>query len=380
MESPARFRVVCCGRRWGKTLGFAHELLRAALLKPGDYGWIGPTYPVTERGVDALQRIAPDLIFRGTSPRMALLPNRSRIVFLSAEGDDATRILGWGFRGIVIDEAPRVAQKTLDQAIRPTLTDHQGWAAYVGTPKGRNWFFDQYTRGRAGQEGFASFQMPTASNPLIARKELEEARASLPEDVFRQEYLAEFLEDSAGVFRGIDACLMPAGMPRGPAEGPYVLGVDLAKHQDFTVLIAADMRTGRCVEMQRFNRIDWPFQRDRIVELARALRARIVLDATGVGDAVYDELVRVWPAVEPVKLTSASKTEIIQGLMLAIERAELRWPAEWDVLTDELRRYEYDYSPQGRVSYNAPAGYHDDCVIALALAQWGRRQPRSGFL
>ena len=57
--------------------------------------------------------------------------------------------------------------------------------------------------------------------------------------------------------------------------------------------------------------------------------------------------------------------------MVAVEQRRVSWPAAWLVLTGEMRRYEYEVGPTGAVSYNAPSGYHDDCVIALALAVWG---------
>lgn len=86
------------------------------------------------------------------------------------------------------------------------------------------------------------------------------------------------------------------------------------------------------------------------------------------GDPIYDELRPVLPAIEPVKLTNLSKAQLIQSLMVSIERQRIRWPRTWSTLTDELKRYEYRITAQGNITYNAPAGYHDDCVIALALA------------
>jgi hypothetical protein len=74
------------------------------------------------------------------------------------------------------------------------------------------------------------------------------------------------------------------------------------------------------------------------------------------------------PRIEPVKLTNLSKTQLIQRLIVADEQREIAWPAAWTVLTDEMKRYEYKITSNGVITYNAPSGYHDDCVIALALA------------
>ncbi|MDA0232558.1 MAG: hypothetical protein O3C69_03630 [Chloroflexi bacterium] len=282
-----------------------------------------------------------------------------------------------------------------------------GWAVFVSTPKGRNWFYDLYTRGLDALEpGYASLAFPSNASPYFPVSEWEDAKRTLPEDVFKQEYMAEFLEDSAGVFRNVDACLTPVR-----SEKPrFVIGCDVAKHTDFTVLIAMDERSGDCHAIERFNHLDWPIQKDRILSFVRRYRGRLILDATGIGDPIHDDLKRVYPDVEGFKLTQGSKTELIQRLIVAVEQRRVTWPctrtstvqgepgtgeegmsdringihvmgdppssdygvACWDVLTNEMKRYEYAISPSGGISYGAPAGYHDDCVIALALANHRR--------
>ena len=96
-----------------------------------------------------------------------------------------------------------------------------------------------------------------------------------------------------------------------------------------------------------------------------------MMDATGVGDPVFDDLRRVLPHVEGFKITAQTKRELVQGLMVAVEQRRVMWPVTWDVLTAEMKRYEYDIGPTGQISYAAPSGYHDDCVMALALGVWG---------
>jgi len=106
--------------------------------------------------------------------------------------------------------------------------------------------------------------------------------------------------------------------------------------------------------------------------LVRQYRGRLILDATGVGDPIYDDLKRVYADVEPFKLTRNSKVELIQRLVVAVEQQGVSWPESWDVLTNEMKRFEYVISGAGRIAYGAPSGYHDDSVIALALANHRR--------
>jgi hypothetical protein len=166
-----------------------------------------------------------------------------------------------------------------------------------------------------------------------------------------------------------------------------VIGCDVAKHTDWTVLIAMDAETGRCFAMERFNHLDWPIQKERILAFARKYRGRLILDATGIGDPIFDDLKRVYADIEGFKLTSGSKTALVQRLIVAIEQRRVQWPAasdqlsvngeQWGVLTAEMKRYEYEILPSGTITYSAPAGYHDDCVMALALANHRRWETES---
>jgi len=390
----ARFRTICTGRRFGKTLCMAAELLdRGGGEIGGDYGWVAPTYGVAERGVEAFRTIAPDFVrVVGRMPTRVEFEGAKgpcRVWMLSADNPDSIR--GFGFRGLVIDEAAAVPVDVWNYALRPTLAQTFGWGVFISTPAGRNWFYDMFTRGVERQEGFRSFTFPSNVSPYFPAKEWEEARRTLPEDVFRQEYMAEFLEDSAGVFRGVDGCLVAAGDESltETQRRTVIVGCDIAKHTDWTVCIAIDAKTGLCLEIERFNQLDWPVQRERIAAFVKRWQARLVMDATGVGDPVFDDLRRVLPHVEGFKITAQTKRELVQGLMVAVEQRRVMWPAatvvrsqetefrmgggtgDWAVLTAEMKRYEYDIGPTGQISYAAPSGYHDDCVMALALGVWG---------
>jgi len=373
----ARFRTVCTGRRFGKTLCMAAEILdRGGGDAGGDYGWVAPTYTVADRGIDAFRAIAPDFVrIVGRMPARAEFEGAAgacRVWFLSADNPDGIR--GFGFRGMVVDEAAAIPVNVWNYVLRPTLAQTLGWGVFISTPAGRNWFYDMFTRGVERQPGFRSFTFPSNVSPYFPAQEWEEARRTLPEDVFRQEYMAEFLEDSAGVFRGVDGCLVADLGVRSEGlgvGGTVLVGCDIAKHTDWTVLVAIDAKTGLCLEIERFNQLDWPVQRERIAAFVKRWRARLVMDATGVGDPVFDDLCRVLPQVEGFKITGNSKRELVQGLMVAVEQRRVSWPVAWDVMTAEMKRYEYEIGPTGQVSYSAPAGYHDDCVMALALAVWG---------
>ncbi len=148
-----RFRTVCTGRRFGKTLCLAAELLdRGGCELAGDYGWIAPTYNVAERGIEAFKEIAFGFIrIVGRMPTRIEFEGAAgpvRVWFLSADNPDNIR--GYGFQGLVVDEAAMIPADVWHYVLRPTIAQTLGWAVFVSTPKGRNWFYDMHTRGRYG--------------------------------------------------------------------------------------------------------------------------------------------------------------------------------------------------------------------------------------
>ena len=102
-----------------------------------------------------------------------------------------------------MDECAFMQREAWTEAIRPALSDRQGKVLFISTPKGRNWLWEIYQRGVSGEEGWQSWTFPTANNPFIAKEEIEAAKWDLPEMIFRQEYLAEFIDDAGGVFRRV---------------------------------------------------------------------------------------------------------------------------------------------------------------------------------
>ena len=164
-----RFRIVCTGRRFGKTLCLAAEFLdRGGCERGGDYGWVAPTYNVADRGIEAFRTIAEGFVrVAGRAPSRVEFTGPAgpvRVWFLSADNPDNIR--GYGFQGLVIDEAASVPKDVWQYVLRPTISQTLGWAVFVSTPKGRNWFHDLHTRGLDPFEtDYASFVFPSNASP-----------------------------------------------------------------------------------------------------------------------------------------------------------------------------------------------------------------------
>ena len=372
-DSNARFRTVTCGRRWGKTTCAANALVGNAWTVVDNYFWAAPTYQNTRIGMEMIARFKGAFSkFNQSSQPVAHLKNGSRIDFISLENWETK--VGEGYRGGVVDEAALVRRKAWEQSIRPSLSDKQGWAILIGTPKGRNWFYHEHCRGNDdAYPNYASFVFPSNSSPYFPQEEWIEAQKTLPSDVFRQEYEAEFLEDSAGVFRNIRACA--TGSFVDPISGhEYVAGWDIAKHQDFSVLIVIDTTTQSVVAFDRFNQVDYTVQIERIAHIVRSYNAFLLVDSTGVGDPILDQLRLTDISVDGYLFTNKSKQQLVQALQVSIEREEITYP-DIPELLHELELYQYEMTRSSNVRYSAPEGFHDDCVMALALSNWAMTHP-----
>ncbi len=369
-NSRKRFRIVSCGRRFGKTLMAANETIKYAYEHPRESTWwVAPVYSQAAIGFKMIKNSFPDLIKGANSASLKISLNNGAVIeFRSAERPDNLR--GEGLGWVTIDEAAFMSEEAWYEALRPALSDRKGNLLAIGTPKGKNWFYRLWVDGQDREkEDFDSWQMSTYENPYIDPAELESLKLTLPERIFRQEIMAEFLDDSGGVFRYVDQNIRNYSLPTD-SEGLVTLGVDLAKYEDFTVLIGVD-GVGKVVYFDRFNQIDWALQKKRIIEAARSLSAKVIIDSTGIGDPIFEDLEReIW--VEGVKFTASSKSNIINNLAMMIEQHQIMYPYIPE-LVNELKLYQYDLTPTGKLKMNAPAGKHDDCVIALALAAWSNQ-------
>ena len=375
--STARFRILACGRRWGKTKVGAVEFLLMMLMSPeGSVGYaVAPTFDHTKKQWKEIKFYCPRELITGinkSTHTITLIGDRE-IYFKSADGADSMRgdavYVAW------VDEGGQILEDRWTQELRPSLIDTKGHVIFTGTPKGKNWYYMLWTRGQDKQQlDYESWSFSSYTNPYIDPTEIDEFKRDMPEMAFRQEILAEFLDDVGSVFRRIKDCIGGA-LEEPKTHKRYVVGCDLAKHEDFTVLCVLD-DSGHLCAFDRFSQLDWVFQTKRIVEVCqRYNNARLLIDSTGVGDPIYDMLRRSGVSVEGYKFTNSSKKDLIENLSIAIENKTVSYP-DIPVLITELGLYGYKISPAGVTTYNAPEGYHDDVVVALALAVWQQVKPR----
>lgn len=369
-DSKARFKIVACGRRFGKT-ELGKILLLDHLFLQHHVWWVAPTYLMAAdvwRSIKDMLRDVPAAHVNEAEHRIDLYSGSLGV--RSAFNPD--RLRGAGLDFMVLDEAAYMDATLWPEVLRPMLLDRRGGAVFLSTPRGRNWFWNLYQLGDDPEHAdWRNFHMPSSANPRLDTAELDAIRRASSERVWREEYLAEFLTGSGQVFRGIEtAAIAPLDATPQPGHR-YIAGVDWGRDLDYTVIAVLDADTDTLVALDRFTQVGWSLQRARLTALAERWHpSAIWAESNSMGSVNIEALQAEGLPVRPFTTTARSKPPLIEGLALAIERGELTLMPD-PVLIAELAAYTQERMPGGGYRYNAPSGLHDDTVIALALAWHG---------
>lgn len=238
-ESPARFKVVAAGRRFGKSYLACQMLLQNGLMteKTSAQGnwydlalkevyYIAPTFEQGKKIMWPLLRHLGRDVIESTleNVAMATLKSGRRISIKGADRPDSLRGVGLSFA--VLDEYAFMKQGVWDAIVRPALSDVEGEALFIGTPEGKNHFYDLFTKAQVeGLPTYEAFSFKTIDNPTISRGEVSDAAKSMSSQLFRQEYEASFAEGGGEHFKPdwwkiVETCPF--------SDGDYYVAVDLA--------------------------------------------------------------------------------------------------------------------------------------------------------
>jgi hypothetical protein len=413
-KTPAHIVEVIASRGWGKTLWLCCDILIPYLEAHPNAKvmWVAPTYqiamsPVEDvfRGTDEAtgNRWVPE--FDDTGARVwefkttvagpvLIWHNGATVTFKSADAPES--IVSRGYNFIILDEAALIEERVFTQQILGTARKAGIKIFMITSPRGKkHWTYKYFLKGQDPKEtDYISFQQAYTKNPFFSPV-LAKLIKDLPDWLYRQEYLAEFIEDGDSVFRNLEHVIVgpeisfPSQQQEWQADNldrvvgdtttpfasrSFVVALDLAKSVDYTVLWVMDVEDGSCVYYKRMNKTDYKI----VVKEAGAVckrfnNADLIFDATGVGAGIADFLANEDVNAHPYVFTNESKSDLINKLALAIEYQEIKIP---NIVTvkNELSVFTYALTRTGKISYNAPAGYHDDIVVAVALANWFRRE------
>lgn len=403
LTRPERFKVLVAGRRMGKShIAAIWCLMQGQKAKlRGQKGLIWIVYPVHNNAQVAWKKfheLTPKGYITATagSIERPISITMGDIRYEFKSGASGATLVGEGLLALWVDECGMIDNTTWNEYLFPTLIDHTAPVLMTGTPKGSNWYYDMFERGRnpayphylTWSEG-PKRGMSTYQNPFIPRANIDAMAIEMPETMYRQEILAEFiagsgyfkLTDAAGnmncIANDIDAAKVGIKLDSigCSTQRTAALGIDLARTHDFSVIVGMD-RDGWVTHIERFRELDWPIQRQRIMKTWEKLgKPPAVIDATGVGDPVTQDLKYAGMFTKPFVFTGSSKVPLFEGLCMAFEENKVRVPDRrhplCETILHELSIFEAKHSSSGHMTLSAPSGKHDDICCALALAYRG---------
>jgi phage FluMu gp28-like protein len=382
LEADSRLRVLACGRRWGKTDACAAWLLQALLGDEECRAMIlAPTVDQARLLFDRTRRF-----LRWAAPRRKVAERKTPYPRLEVGGRALVARsghLGRSLRGneathLVIDEAAFLPESAITEVAMPMLATTNGRMVMISTPNGLNHFWRFYRMGAEGRHGVWSRAGPSWESPHVSPSYLAVQRDLISERAYRIEYGAEFLDSVGRVFptEAIDRCLA-ASLPA--ATGPFFIGIDWARYSDQTAVAVLEgtAEEARLVRMEAMVGLPWSAQIARVAEIAREHPgARVLCDATGMGDPALERLREAIPefGVDGLVFTPTTKAELIDRLAWTLEQGRLAMAPD-PALMRELQHFEARSVDGGPPRLGASGGYHDDRVVALALAV--RQLPRA---
>lgn len=374
MFCAERYGLTEASTKAGKTTAALLWLAEQAMLSSAgrNHWWVAPVSDQAKIAFNRLNRGLPRSIHTANKTALTItLANGAILVFKS--GDKPDSLYGEDVYSCVIDEASRVKEGAW-HAVRSTLTATRAKVRMIGNVRGRrNWFFKLCRLAESGAAGMHYAKLTAAdaiAAGVLSAAEVEDARQKYPPEIFRELFFAEPGDDQGNPFGivYIERCVVP-----GLSHLPVVCwGVDLAKSVDWTWAIGLDVN-GNVAASERWQS-PWDTTRSRLVALIGDTPA--LVDSTGVGDPIVEDLQKSCSKIEGFKFSSQSKQQLMEGLRSDIHQGLTHFPD--GLLRKELESYEYEYTQHG-VKYSCPSGLHDDGVCALALARKKAREPRHTY-
>lgn len=402
LESQKRFKIAVFHRRGGKTKSVLNQqILRTQLkyskslqkwLAPNDtrltkheqtaintYYYFLPTYKQAKGVIwDQLvkEHVPMELVDKMNESELAIYYKNGSIQRF-AGCDDIDKHRGINPIDVVFDEYSEIDVEMWTAVVQPVLRENHGTATFIFTPKGRNhsWELLEFAK-QNPKQWFWSVKTVDDTGGL-SEDEIDEARTSTPQALFQQEYYCDFTENAGAFFRNIKQCLYEADDYENKRHF-YTLGVDLAKYNDYTVLTPFDLFTFEVKTQERFNQVDWNFQKVLIEAKARKYNnAQLKIDRTGVGDPIVEDLERAGLNIGEegaVVFSQRTRREMLDNLAILLEQGKIKIPNDPELIA-ELNAFQYTLTDKGKVEVKTRKGLHDDRVFSLALAVYGATYP-----
>lgn len=375
-DSEHKFGVVSTGRQFGKSLLAQNLALYWCLKNPKTKcGWVTPIYRQGEKVFEEMHNACRQIV-RGVNKSQLKMNfiNGSQIQFLSADNPDTIR--GYSFDWMVIDEAAFIAERAINEAIIPTLTARGKKCLVISTPRSKNWFYSWFLKGQEQSSDYISFEGISADNPYTDKGFIEEQRLSLPDEIFKQEYLAKFSESTNDVFRNLDLITILEEWNEPTRGTHYYFGVDVGLSNDYTVCTILT-EGGDTANILRFNGSTIEHAGKLVVHLLKRYNPKGgYVEVNGIGQALFELIRKDGVRVKAFTTNNENKTLGIRKLINDMEVGNILLPSK-NLLKEcynEFAAFSYKMNANGTLTFSAPNGQHDDIVMSYMLANLARNE------
>lgn len=375
-DSEHKFGIVSTGRQFGKSILGQNLALYWLLKNPKTKcGWITPIYRQGEKVFEEMHNACRQIV-RGVNKSQLKMNfiNGTQIQFLSADNSDTIR--GYSFDWMIIDEAAFIAEKAINEAIIPTLTAKGKKCLVISTPRSKNWFYQWFLRGQKQSSDYISFEGISADNPYADKRFIEEQRLSLPDEIFKQEYLAQFSESTNDVFRNLDLITILEEWNEPEKGREYFAGIDTALSRDYSVCAIFD-EGGTAARIIRTKAESLDEVAKTFISYLRQYNIKgCYVETNGIGQGMFELIRKGGIRCKPFNTNNESKTLGVRKLISSIENGDILLPSKrlMPECYNELSAYTYKINATGNISFSHPPSGHDDIVDAIWMANLARNE------
>ncbi len=370
-------RLILVGhRRLGKDKMVFANLPKKMMERVGTYFYFLPTYTQAKKviwtgadkdGFRFLDHFPKEIVKdRNETEMRVTLTNGSILQLVGADNID--RVVGTNPIGVVFSEYS-LMKPDVWNLISPILAENGGWAVFVYTPRGQNHAYELLLNGQKNPNWFVEV-LPVTKTNALPEVVLLEQKMNMSVALYNQEYMCDFTENATAVFKDVEKRTYNMAEYVHNEHGLYQLGVDLAKMNDYTVITPFDLTTFKICPQDSFNQIDYTLQKAKVeAAFYRYNKPLVVMDSTGVGTPVVDDLMNKGINVSPYVFTYNSRNELLINLQILLEQDRIKIPDDPELI-EELKSAFFDITAQGRTKIVVPDDKHDDRIMSLALAVW----------
>jgi phage FluMu gp28-like protein len=365
--------VVVCGRQVGKSLLGKNQAIKWCLeLKNQTVLYVLPTDSQVQKVYTELKDALPKEILKASKGQSGsqeiTFINNSKILLRSALQGDSLR--GYTVQYLIIDEAAFIEEATVNSVLLPTLSAKGKKVLILSTPKGKNWLYKYYNKPLKDKK-WKSFTFTSYDSPHINKEFIDEQKNILPDELFKQEYMGEFI-DKASIFKNLDdICVLqyPYNNPNQKDNIDVYCGVDLGMISDYTVATIIN-NNNEVLDFIRFTNVSTTKLKSNLIEFFNKWKPQnIVIEQNGLGIPIVSDLLEdpTWSDIITPFVTGNNKSELVLNLVKLFNNKNIKLPNEPQVKL-EFENFIMYQTKTGTIKYAGISGVNDDIVMSVAFA------------